>query len=634
MLRMLLLLLVPVGWAISAPAALLPLVELDPGTSRIALDGSFEYLPEPRGLEGIHDLLARPVLAWNRAPSGTLNLGYRSSPYWLRLRLHSRAAADGSWLIELGSTSIERVDFYLVRGARVLSRQSSGASMALAERPRPGPFPIFALSWDGNEPVTAYLRIQSRTSIQVPLTAWRSDAFQLHLQRWILLQGGFFGAMLVMAAYNLILYLGVREPSYLAYSGFVLLGLWLHSVYRGFEQLVVPASWPPMRPDQMSFFIFLYILAAIGFSRRFLQTMARRAGLDSVLRWTGLIAIAAAIASLILPYPAAIRLSILFTVWACGWMLAAGVLEWSRGNRVARAYTIAWMGFLVGTVLFVLMKLGWLPHNPVTEYAMQAGTFLDVTLLSLALSQRLTEERDARMDAQRHALEAEQRMAEVQASALQREQDAISRLESQVQRRTEALRHNLRRLKQANTHLRDLSARDALTGLSNRRHFDRRFQREWRRAERYGHSLSLVLLDLDRFKRINDTLGHPAGDLVLRRVAALLGKQATRPADVVARYGGEEFAVLLPHLAERQALAVAEQIRTQLERLRILFDGQPIQITASLGVTSVIPTPRLRYDAAVRAADLALYEAKRAGRNGVRFLAPDRAAGLSSFPSG
>jgi diguanylate cyclase (GGDEF)-like protein len=159
------------------------------------------------------------------------------------------------------------------------------------------------------------------------------------------------------------------------------------------------------------------------------------------------------------------------------------------------------------------------------------------------------------------------------------------------------------------------AATDGLTGLANRRSFDDELALEWRRAERVGDSLALVLADLDNFKSVNDSFGHQAGDAVLRRVAVILDSGG-RQVDLAARYGGEEFAVLAPETDLEGARRLAERLRSELEAATIvLSDGRELQMTASFGVAvkGVLEGP----EALVAAADEALYEAKRNGKNRV-----------------
>jgi len=161
----------------------------------------------------------------------------------------------------------------------------------------------------------------------------------------------------------------------------------------------------------------------------------------------------------------------------------------------------------------------------------------------------------------------------------------------------------------ANARLREMVARDGLTGLFNHRAFHERSETEFGRARRYGSALSLILLDLDQFKAYNDTHGHLEGDEALRRVGALLLQNA-RSVDVLARYGGEEFAILLPQCGKGEALLTAERLRTAIETAE--WPLRPV--TASLGV-STLSAQGQDYRQLLREADDALYASKSQGRN-------------------
>lgn len=183
-----------------------------------------------------------------------------------------------------------------------------------------------------------------------------------------------------------------------------------------------------------------------------------------------------------------------------------------------------------------------------------------------------------------------------------------------------------RQLRQANVALRELAATDPLTGVSNRRELDERLQIELRRAGRSREPLSLLFLDVDRFKEYNDRFGHPAGDELLVRLGALLAR-TVRTSDAVARYGGEEFVILLPDTDEEGARTLGEKLRRAVRR-RISGRGA---VTVSLGVATSRPKsgPGVDYRVEGRRvlseADSALYEAKRAGRNRVVHAADGRA---------
>ena len=169
------------------------------------------------------------------------------------------------------------------------------------------------------------------------------------------------------------------------------------------------------------------------------------------------------------------------------------------------------------------------------------------------------------------------------------------------------------KLRSRNQELRDLSSTDALTGISNRRAFFEHTEFLMEQSKRYGSQLSIILMDIDRFKRVNDTLGHAVGDEVLKEFADLM-KEATRSSDLFARYGGEEFILAMPHTRLGAAASTAERLRREIERHR--FSGVDWTITISLGVADFDPVEESLEETLIRA-DRAMYQVKDQGGNGV-----------------
>lgn len=201
-----------------------------------------------------------------------------------------------------------------------------------------------------------------------------------------------------------------------------------------------------------------------------------------------------------------------------------------------------------------------------------------------------------------------------------------SRIE--LRRRTRALetavavqRRNQLELEQANARLQRLCRTDGLTGLHNRRSFDEQLELELARQERTTAALTLMMLDVDDFKQINDSQGHPVGDRILRQLAALL-RDTARATDQVARFGGEEFALLLPNTNGEEAMQLAERIRSGIERSAVVVRSaeQPRAVTVSIGLATAVlrNRPQPQQGVAqwlVEQADTALYQAKHSGKN-------------------
>ena len=192
-------------------------------------------------------------------------------------------------------------------------------------------------------------------------------------------------------------------------------------------------------------------------------------------------------------------------------------------------------------------------------------------------------------------------------------------LQSAYMRAQHALTRSQFALREANARLQQLSLHDALTGLPNRRQFDQALDLEWSRAQRNRRPLSLLILDVDCFKSLNDLYGHQAGDDCLQRIGSALQMSLRRAGEVVARYGGEEFAAILPDADTSGALSVAETMRTAVLDLRVLHEGSAVDrfVTISAGVASVYPTGDASPATLIAAADEALYRAKSDGRNRV-----------------
>jgi diguanylate cyclase (GGDEF)-like protein len=174
-------------------------------------------------------------------------------------------------------------------------------------------------------------------------------------------------------------------------------------------------------------------------------------------------------------------------------------------------------------------------------------------------------------------------------------------------------------LRQANLRLREMSHTDELTGIGNRRNFDMRLREEISRSTRFGHTFSLLMIDIDSFKRFNDSFGHPRGDAALGALGTLM-RSLSREGDVPCRVGGEEFAFILPETGKADGMIFAERFRRRVEGSAIGPDAER-PLTVSVGVAA-FPEDGKRPDELVWAADEALYAAKRAGRNRVMAYRP------------
>jgi diguanylate cyclase (GGDEF)-like protein len=215
---------------------------------------------------------------------------------------------------------------------------------------------------------------------------------------------------------------------------------------------------------------------------------------------------------------------------------------------------------------------------------------------------------------------------------LVRKETELSRVNDQLLEEISIRKHTEAAIRESEKAMRLLSITDSLTGLYNRRHFNKIAEDEISRALRYSRPLSVIMLDIDFFKRINDSLGHSVGDMVLKSVA-IITRDMVRATDVPARYGGEEFIILLPETPAVEAAAIAERLRKKIEYTTFQVEKCSIKLTASFGVNDTFfVTDSQKHESVlsdlVSNADLALYTSKHAGRNKTTVFKPEKESPL------
>lgn len=571
-----------------------PLLLQDEG-SGIGLNNVVDYIEDPDSLLSIQEILEDPH-PWQANGSKTFNKSYNESSWWLRFEIDNPTEHTQNRLLEISYAVLDYIDVYLVSNGTVVQQHELGDKYPYHKRPFDHRNFIIPISWEAQQNITVYLRVRSSSAVQVPLTLWDQETFFGFDTTRTILQGIFFGTMIVIAAYNLLIFFVLGERTYLLYVGYVLcMPLFLASL-GGYSFRYL---WPTFTEwNDQSIIVFLsgVVVFGLSFTRSFLKVVEYSTWIEKLLKvfWFG--GIVLAVSAFFIPYHYNITVLIIWAAGACMVALASGCVCWYRGQVTAKYYTIAWTAMLSGGVILALNKAGILPTNLFTEYGTHIGSSLEVVLLSFALAERINAERKLRYEAQEHALIATQR--------------ANEELEGRVQERTQEL-------ESLTQQLRDLSNTDQLTGLHNRRHLDTILTEEWERGKRYQRPLAVILMDIDHFKSVNDTHGHPVGDDCLQEIARRVKHGVRWPTDFAARYGGEEFCIILPETEAEGAITVAERIRQLIEESPVDTRGGPLPITISAGVHSVIPNGQFTLQNLLEQADSALYDAKKQGRNRV-----------------
>ncbi|MFO8141419.1 MAG: diguanylate cyclase [Marinobacter sp.] len=572
--------------------------------SALAQPAGFDWIEVPEDNLEVSQVRLLPEHQWqHNTTAKVLNRGFSNGAFWLKIAVPPDPA---NRVLEIGYPLLDEVSVYWERDGRIVESHRTGDTRPFDTRPIIHRNFVFLVP-SNTDPVIAWVRIKTQGSVQIPVAVTPSAEFLANEQFSYGWQAMFLGIVTALALYNLFLFVIVRHTTYLWY---VLTVISTGLVQLNFNGLLFQWFWPDL-PQINRYFtapaIGLAMFFALLFTLRFLVVRHYSPVSYRILQAAVVASVFAFFYGLFGPYQSGIVMvsSLAALITPLAWLI--GLHVWRQGQVLAAFYVVAWTPLLVGHLVLAVSKLGWLPTSRFTELAPQAGVAMEVILLSFALAYRINLERRKRQQAQEHALEIQQQ--------------ANLTLEARVHERTEEL-------ETANERLRAISLTDGLTHVANRRRFDDKLAIEWGRAIRHEHELSLVLLDIDHFKRVNDELGHLTGDDCLIALASLLQWEIQRSGDLVARYGGEEFAVLLPATDREGALLVAERLRQAVARTPMVTGehDEPVSLTISIGVATMLPARGTDSHELIRRADEALYVAKDSGRNRVAEWRPKAAA--------
>ncbi|MES2952007.1 MAG: diguanylate cyclase [Pseudomonadota bacterium] len=594
-----------------------PVFELEQDDpARIAIGTRLGVLVDSSAAMGLEQARTQTD-AWQAVTRQSPNFGFTQDSYWFRFQLHNRGTQVLTRFIELPIPFLDDIRLYHFVGNELKGQYSLGDEQPFTQRAVPHRNFVMPLQLaPGSNQI--YLRLASSGTIEAPLRVWEPTHFHAASNDENVAQGAVIGILLVMVIYNLFVFASTRDINYLYYVGFVISYLMFHLSLTGYAFAYL---WPnAVRWN--SFAISTFAASSAFFTCLFTTSFLKLHTFSRPAFWLVrvLLVLSALLfgLSFVLPYSLTMRMGAALTLPVALTALLTGYWRWWRGGRFARFYCLAWTAILIGIAVLNASKFGWIPTNIWTENASQIGIVLQVILLSFTLADRINNDRSLRLNAQAVALVHARKARASQAALIQATERANLELEKRVLSRTNDLNTAMEQLKQANDRLQLLSTTDGLTQIGNRAYFDAAVLMELRRAERQQTAMSIILMDIDHFKRINDTFGHLAGDACLRALADMLRPRIDRAGDILARYGGEEFIIALTGVDLQGTIALAEELRMATDRLRVEFDGKPLRFTASFGLVSAIPLASLSLEEFLAAADGALYDAKRDGRNCVR----------------
>lgn len=553
------------------------------------------YLEDPDGTLTFQQIRSEPLASSFKAiPKGNTNFGFSDSVFWIRLDVTNPGEETLPWYLEVPHPQWDHLTFYHLNPDMTLKTLELGDHKSFWLRPVIAESFIFPVNSPSGSLGRIWVRMayDQTTRAETQLKLWSVKAFELQHDRRLMMVAGVIGGGLILALYNLFLGISTGGKEYLWYVAYILAAIVTFVVLVGFSQRLLGNQ--PALVDALPILAPLTMLAfAAQFSRSFLQTRGAFPNIDRFYRFqVGLCVLAIALFGL------GYRELCIFAVLSCALLSTAfpflAMYIYQQGHREARFYVLAWCFWSTSVALVLMRNFGVINTNMVTNFLPAAGLLIDGVLLSFALGDRINVLGRLKEQAEKRQLD--------------NLQESKDKLESQVLERTAEL-------EAAKTAAETLAMTDFLTGSANRRAFFEFGEREILRAERYHRPLSIIMIDIDRFKHINDTHGHGGGDQVIKALIAAVREQA-RDSDIVGRLGGEEFAIILPETQQLTAFKAAERLRQRVEDLVLPLGGANVSFTASFGVAQR-KEGELSISSLLERTDRALYLAKEEGRNRV-----------------
>lgn len=606
-------------------------VDLSQAPARVDLAPYLKVLHDAEGRWSADQVRVFPSQRWSRNRDASNNFGYSGGAYWLSLRIQNDQATPRTRILSLDYHLLDRIELHWLQEGEPQQTLLAGDRVQESESLQDRLF-AFSLTFPAHSENRLLLRLSSRYAILAPLTLSTPNAYKEHEASERLLLGICFGILGLIFAYNLIVYGLSRQRVYL-YYGLVCGGqIVLQLFVSGVGQRYVWSAWA-----EHQYWVLVSVAAVLPWVITLFmeELLDMRRELPRLMPW---LRGAAIVTGVVLAIYNATNWWWLGYCWitvlvAFALVFAYGVAKLIRRDHlVALQASYGWFLFLGGLLLHLGKEAGVLINNEIMAHALLLGMVAEVVCFSVVLALKVSHEKRERGRLMEQNLELAQQVSremqskmEAQEQLLEIEQRSKDELEYLVAQRTDELNETLAALRSANERLQHLNETDPLTGASNRRYLSEHLSQEYRRARREQRYLSVIVLDIDHFKTINDNFGHQAGDECLCAVTRICESRIRRPPDFLVRYGGEEFVVVLPETPPEGAWTVAEALRSQVAEKPVRTSkGVEIPVTISLGITSSRCLEDMDPQYLIDRADQALYQAKQDGRNQVKAFSPDQ----------
>lgn len=548
-----------------------------------------KFYEDKQGYLGFSDVYEdKLAIPWQSVPNGIPSFGYSRSAYWLYVEVGSQTE-NVQWYLNVNNTLIRAIDLYIVEGGGVKKVYQTGDRFEFSGRPLGHRSFLFPLLLEKEQSVEVLIRVQSPYSIRIPVSIIEQTQLLQHSVQTELAYGLFFGFLIVMAVYNFFIFLATREFSYLFYVLFTLSSAMFISAEQGFAfQYLWPSSiyW---QHQAVGIFACVTMFFAGLFVVEFLRLKELQRTLYSLMM---LVVFYSGVMIFVGGFVEAYYLhqsNAVVVLVASVLILMSGLQAWRKGQKEAGYFVVAWFVYLVGVSGMVFYRLGLVSPSFVTEYSMELGAVLELSLLSFALADKLNRKRNVESIAAQQAKHTEAKILADQAFALERERISNERLAKNVKTRTERLHQALAELSQMNHKLEEINTIDAVTGLKNQVSFMQRLQEEWERAYRDQTPVALLFVSIERFDAIGDCYGYVAADESLKMIGQILRSLVTRPADLLARLEMAQFAAVLPNTDKEGVEHLVKKINSRLKAEPINLGVCCISVSVACGASVVVP---------------------------------------------
>ncbi|NMM40640.1 sensor domain-containing diguanylate cyclase [Pseudoalteromonas arctica] len=573
----------------------------------------FEYSQQPFTAEQAKQA---PNKQWHQLSEQPLNLGLTNQAVWLRLQLINAENSELPILLSIDNPLLDQVAVYHYFKQNTLLFKEIGDTLPLNNRQIKTESLLVKLTLPPASQSTLLLRVESLDGVRVPLSLWQHDEYLKDKSKFNLIYGLLIGFILSLTVTCLVIF-GVSRKRYFAVCSSILITLWLLLIYLyGFGYRYFHPTLPSLQQLAMpSMLILTTCLFKLLFEQLRLPTKTWLQPLHRLSNWLLFISL-----FFIWLLPTDIMLYYSLPMPALIMLLHIAAL----GIDIKQQRTQPLCALLCGALMFFIAQLYMMiVVFDIYDFNTRGLPFVSVSFLICSLSlifatiKYFLIERDAQVTAQQCKIAQNEAQDELLQERLELQEQARQDLESNIEERTFELQVTLRELEEKNRELEQLNMEDPLTQIKNRRYFEKKLVMDLRRSRREQTPLSVIMLDIDHFKKINDSYGHLIGDQTIRAVADIITHQLKRPLDEVARYGGEEFVILLPNTPLSGAVAITEKIRQEIMDTTITVANTQIKFTISAGVYSAIAEDIHNPGLFTDYADKALYHAKQSGRNRV-----------------